>query len=146
MITIEMRVLIEPNTVGFLATVSPNGKPAVSPKGTSVVLDQKTIIMGNIRSPGTVSNIKNNPYVEINYLDVFSRKAVRLAGTARYLQREEEDFSHLIGYFQKWSNLLPRIRGIFIIDIEAAQFVTSPVYDLGATEEELRTFWRKHYR
>ena len=106
MITIEMRVLIERNTVGFLATVSPNGKPAVSPKGTSVVLDQKTIIMGNIRSPGTVSNIKNNPYVEINYLDVFSRKAVRLAGTARYLQREEEDFSHLIGYFQKWSNLL----------------------------------------
>ncbi len=145
MITPEMQQLVERNTVGFVATVTPDGKPAVSPKGTCVVIDGKTIAFGEIRSPGTMRNIARNPAVEINFLDVLSRKAVRLSGTARHVARGAGEFEALLPRFGAWSALVPRLRGIVVVDVSAARLVTSPVYDIGATEEELRTRWRAHY-
>jgi len=85
MITQEMRRLIERNHVGFVATITPEGRPAVSPKGTSVVMDKTRVAIGDLRSPGTLRNITANPAVEINFLNVLSRKAVRSSGTARYV-------------------------------------------------------------
>ena len=35
-------------------------------------------------------------------------------------------------------NARDRIRGIVIVTVERAQVVTSPAYDVGATEDELR--------
>ncbi|MBK8121299.1 MAG: pyridoxamine 5'-phosphate oxidase family protein [Sulfuritalea sp.] len=145
MITPDMRQLIERNTVGFVATVTPEGKPAISPKGTSVVLDEKTIAIGDLRSPGTARNLRANPAVEINYFDVLSRKAVRLAGTARYVTSDTEEFSQLLPRFQTWSKLVPRIRGFFVVDVAAAQIIVSPAYDIGATEDELRRYWSGYY-
>ncbi len=145
-ITPAMRQLIERNTVGFVATVTPEGKPAVSPKGTSVVLDEKTIAFGDLRSPGTLRNLARNPAVEINYLDVLSRKAVRLSGTARHVARGTRAFDELLPRFQAWSALVPRLRGVVIVDVVAASLIASPVYDIGATEEDLRKHWSMFYR
>lgn len=145
MITPDMRQLIERNTVGFVATVTPDGKPAVSPKGTSVVLDEKTVAFGDLRSPGTATNLKTNPAVEINYFDVLSRKAVRISGTARYVGRDKDEFSALLPLFQVWSTLVPRLHGVFVVDVAAAQIIVSPVYDIGAKEDELRKHWSAHY-
>jgi len=145
MITSDMRQLIERNTVGFVATVASDGRPAVSPKGTSVVLDEKTIAFGDLRSPGTARNLKTNPAVEINYFDVLSRKAVRISGTARYVGSDEEEFNELLPRFQVWSTLAPRLRGVFVVDVAAAQIIVSPVYDIGAKEDELRKHWSAHY-
>ena len=85
MLTSEMRTLICENTIGLVATVTPEGKPAVSPKATSVVLSPSEIAFLDIRSPKTRQNIKANPNVELNYVDVFRRKACRLTGVATYV-------------------------------------------------------------
>ena len=61
MLTSEMRTLICENTIGLVATVTPEGKPAVSPKATSVVLSPSDIAFLDIRSPKTRQNIKANP-------------------------------------------------------------------------------------
>ena len=145
MITPEMRRLIERNTVGFVATVTPEGKPAVSPKGTSIVLDEKTVAFGDLRSPGTLRNIALNPAVEINYLDVLSRKAVRLSGTARHVSRDTDTFDELLPRFQAWDRLAPRLRGVVIVDVVAARLILSPAYDTGATEDALRRHWSAYY-
>jgi uncharacterized protein len=57
MITAEMRPLIERNPIGLVATVTPDGKTAICPKGTTVVVDAATIVFGDIRSPNTIRNI-----------------------------------------------------------------------------------------
>jgi len=145
MITPEMRNLIESNTVGFVATVTPEGRPAVSPKGTSVVLDEKTVAFGDLRSPGTARNLATNPAIEINYLDVLTRKAVRLSGTARHVGRDTDEFVRLLPNFRVWSTLVPRLRGVFVVEVGAAQIVLSPVYDIGAREDQLRRHWSAHY-
>lgn len=145
MITPEMRSLIERNTIGFVATVTPEGAPAVSPKGTTVVLDTATLLFSNIRSPGTVRNIAANPAIEINFLDVLARKACRVKGRATYVPKGEPRFAEYLPHFARWDTLVPMMRGIVRVDLSSAQMIRSPVYDLGATEAELIAQWRAYY-
>src|SRR4030095_14708029 len=78
----EMKKLVERQRLGFVATVCPDGTPNVSPKGTVCVLDDEHLIFADIRSPGTVSNLRTNPNIEVNVVDHFVRKGYRFKGTA----------------------------------------------------------------
>ena len=82
MLTPDMKRVIEEQRLGFAATAAPDGTPNVSPKGTFVVLDDRTIAFGEIRSPGTIRNLRANPRIEVNFVDVFVRKD-RVGGPAR---------------------------------------------------------------
>ena len=64
MLTGEMTRLIRDHTAGMVATVNEDGTPAVSPKATFVVFDEQTLAFGNLRSPGTLANIRRNAAVE----------------------------------------------------------------------------------
>jgi predicted pyridoxine 5'-phosphate oxidase superfamily flavin-nucleotide-binding protein len=61
MLTADMQRIIEEQRLGFVATAAPDGTPNVSPKGTFIVLDDETIAFGEIRSPGTLRNLRANP-------------------------------------------------------------------------------------
>ena len=145
MITARMRRIIEDNTIGLVATVTPDGYPSVSPKGTMVVLDDTHIAFGNIRSPQTVRNIGANPAVELNFIDVFSRQACRLQGKAAYHARGDARFEQLLPHFQKWEALAERMRGFVVVEILAASIILSPDYDAGGVEAELRRHWLEHF-
>jgi len=58
MLNAEMTTLIKQNTIGCVATVTTDGRPAVSPKGTFIVVDDTTIAFSHIRSRNTVNNIR----------------------------------------------------------------------------------------
>ena len=57
-----------------MATVTPEGRPAVSPKGTFLVLDDETIAFGHIRSPGTLANLARRPEAEVNFVDQWTAR------------------------------------------------------------------------
>ena len=78
MLTPDMQRIVEEQRLGFVATVAPDGTPNVSPKGTFIVLDTKTIAFDEIRSPATIRNLRANPRVEVNFVDPFVRKGYRL--------------------------------------------------------------------
>lgn len=145
MITEEMKRLIEENTLGLVATVTPEGRPAVSPKATTVVVDERTILFSDLRSPGTVRNIRSNPAVELNYIDIFRRKACRAGGTASYVAKAEPRFQELTAHFAKWGDLVARMRGAVIVNVTSAQMIKSPAYDAGASEDQLKEQWLKYY-
>ena len=111
MLSTKMRALIEENTLGLVATVTPDGRPAVSPKATTVVVDERRLAFSNLRSPNTVRNIRANPAVELNFIDVFRRQACRVAGTARYVERGDPRFDELMPLFSAWSDLVERMQG-----------------------------------
>ena len=69
MIDARIRQIIKNNTIGFVASVTSEGRPAVSPKATFIVLDDRTLAFSNIRSEGTVRNVQLNPNVEVNFID-----------------------------------------------------------------------------
>ena len=104
MIDARIEEIIENNTIGFVASITPEGRPAVSPKATFAVLDDRTLAFSNIRSATTVRNVRHNPNVEVNFIDVFHRTAARIAGTARYVPREDAEFERLLPAFDKWAS------------------------------------------
>ena len=145
MITKEMRRIIEDNTIGLVATVDPDGSPAVSPKGTMLVIDASTIAFSDIRSPGTVRNIKHNPAVELNFIDIFRRKACRLKGRASYVPKGSPRFTELLPLFARWEKFVDSMRGFVVVEIAKAELVLSPAYDAGASEADLEAQWLGYY-
>lgn len=87
MLTSDMKRIIEQQRLGFVATTAPDGTPNVSPKGTFVVVDEATIAFGEVRSPGTIRNLRADPRIEVNFVDLFVRKGYRFAGTANIVER-----------------------------------------------------------
>jgi hypothetical protein len=144
MLTSDMKRIIEEQRLGFVATATCDGTPNVSPKGTFVVLDDETIAFGEIRSPGTIRNLKTNPLIEVNFVDPFVRKGYRFKGTASVIERGDTIFDTLLGNFR--GLLAERMRAIVTITVTKALPLTSPAYDDGTTEPELRRSWTTRYR
>jgi uncharacterized protein len=137
-LTDDMRRLVEAE-LGFIATVCPDGTPNLSPKGTIAVWDDDHLVFADLRSPGTVANLRANPSIEINVVDQLSRKGYRFKGAA-VVHTEGDVFERGVQLYQARGTVQARerIRGIVIVAVERALAVTSPSYDVGLTEDELR--------
>ena len=138
MLTEEMQTLIRRFSAGAVATVNADGTPAVSPKGTFVILDDRTLAFGHIRSPGTVANLRRNPAVEVCFTDVVARRAVRVTGRAAIVRPEDADAALDAAFDAAWGPYRPRMGAYVKIAVSAAEMILSPAYDLGFTEDELR--------
>ena len=142
----EMKQLVERQRLGFVATVCPDGTPNLSPKGTVCVLDDDHLIFADIRSPGTVSNLRTNPNVEVNVVDHFVRKGFRFKGTAQVLDAGADFARHVRFFSERGMPDAPRrIRAIVIVHVDQARPLISPGYDLRADEDSMRAYWLNHY-
>ena len=138
MLTDEMQALIVNFSAGAVATVNADGTPSVSPKATFVVLDARSLAFGNLRSPGTLANLRRNPAVEVCFTDIVTRRAVRVTGTAAIIRRADADAALDAAFDGAWGLYRPRMSDYVRIDVTAAQMILSPAYDVGFTEDELR--------
>ena len=64
----------------FVASASKDGHPNVSPKGSLRILDEQHLVFADLRSPGTLKNLKENPYVSIIAFEPSTRKGWRVWG------------------------------------------------------------------
>lgn len=138
MLTPDMQRLITDFPAGSVATIRQDGCPAVSPKATFVVLDAYTLAFGNIRSAGTIKNIAQNPAIEICFTDILSRKAVRVTGHARNLPRAEASDALKDAYAASWAPYAPHVRSYVQIQVQAAELIVSPAYDVGFRKRDLQ--------
>ena len=143
MITEKIGKFVSQQKLGFVATVSQNVTPNLSPKGTISVLDENTLVFANIRSPQTIENLEKNPSIEINIVDPFSRRGYRFKGIAKIISDGEEYNKILLSY--KQNGIQTTIKSIVMVNVKQILEVTSPLYDVGYTEEELRIKWKKYY-
>src|SRR4030095_1798657 len=82
MLTSDMRAVIQTAQLCFAATVTPDGRPNLSPKGTIRVWDDTHLFFLDIASPGTRANLTHTPWLEINVVDQLSRRGYRFYGPA----------------------------------------------------------------
>jgi len=143
-LTEDMKRVVAEQKLGFVATVGADGAPNLSPKGTMQVLDDDRLMFAEIRSPATVANLAANPGMEINLVDPFNRKGYRFKGHATVAPRGSSEFAVLIGHFAR-SRSLGRIGAIVVLRVRQVAPLTSPAYDDGATESELRRSWRAYF-
>ncbi len=139
MLTSQMIDLITNWPLGFVASIDAQGRARVSPKGTFRVLSPTSLGFTDIRSPGTVANLRARPNVEVNFIDVLSRRGARLLGTATVHDRETPGFdTQIAGFAETWPDLADRFRALVEISVTECKPLSSPIYDNGAEEQEIR--------
>ena len=143
-ISAEMRRVVEEQRLGFVATVCPDGTPNLSPKGTTTVWDDDHLVFANIRSPGTIANLRRNPSVEVNVVDPFVRKGYRFKGVGSVL--ESGPLYDAVRAFYERRGVSSPIREVVLIEVRAAKAIDSPAYDLGLSEAEVRARWEEHWK
>ena len=139
----EIKNLVNFQKLGYVATVSPDGTPNLSPKGTIAILDDSRLVFANIRSPKTIDNLTKNPSIEINVIDPFSRMGYRFKGLGKILS-EGEDFENILDYFIQ-KGIKSNISHIVVVDVKSFSEITSPSYDLGLKKNDLIKKWKQYY-
>jgi predicted pyridoxine 5'-phosphate oxidase superfamily flavin-nucleotide-binding protein len=140
-----MKRVVGEQRLGFVATVCPDGTPNLSPKGTTAVWDDDHLVFANIRSPGTLSNLRHNASVEINVVDPFLRKGYRFKGVASILESGAL-YDEAIAFYEERGSQANAIREVVMVRVLSAQPIDSPAYDLGLTEDEVRGRWERYFQ
>ena len=150
-ITPDMKRVVSEQKLAFVATVCPDGTPNLSPKGTIAVWDDDHLVFADIRSPGTIANLKKNPSVEVNVVDPFVRKGYRFLGRGEVIV-EGSRFEEIMSFYRgRWTDAArikseARIRGFVLIKVVRALPLISPAYDDGSTDEEsIRKSWISYF-
>ena len=144
-LTADMKRVVDEQRLGFVATVCPDATPNLSPKGTTAVWDDDHLVFANIRSPGTLANLRQNPNVEVNVVDPFVRKGYRFKGVASILESGPL-YDKLIAFYKERGSQVSVIREIVMVRVQRAQPIISPAYDLGLTEDEVRARFERHFQ
>jgi len=143
LLTNEIKKLIEQQKLGYVATVSPDNTPNLSPKGTISVWGDEHLIFADIKSPKTLANLEKNSSVEINVVDPITRKGYRFKGTGTIFSSGQE-YEKIISHYNK-IGIKSKIGRVVLIKVTSVNDVTSPLYDLGYTEDEIKKRWKNHY-
>jgi len=142
-ITSEIKNFLDVQKLGYVATVSSDGKPNISPKGTIIAWSSTVLAFADIRSPDTMLNLQNNPFVEINVIDPLSRKGYLFSGTAKII-KDTPLYDAILTHYRN-NGVQSPINSIVVIDVSSVSIVTSPLYDLGKTEDEIKLKWKKYF-
>jgi len=143
-LTADMQRVVREQRLGFVATVCPDSTPNLSPKGTTTVWDDDHLVFANIRSPGTLANLRINPAVEVNVVDPRLRKGYRFKGVAT-IASDGPLFERGVALFRARGVTNP-ITDIVLITVERALPIDSPAYDTGRGEDEVRAQWEDYWR
>jgi predicted pyridoxine 5'-phosphate oxidase superfamily flavin-nucleotide-binding protein len=143
LLTNEIKEFVRKEKLGFIATVCPDGTPNLSPKGTTNVWGDDHLMFADIYSPGTISNLLNNPAIEINIVDVFIRKGYRFKGIGEVLS-EGPLFEEIVSFYKN-AGATYTIKNIVLVKIERVLPLSSPVYDTGISEDDVKTKWVNYW-
>lgn len=138
-LTDDMRRVLDEQQLGFVATVTPDGRPNLSPKGATRLWGDDHITFADIGSPQTVANLRANPAIEINVVDPILRRGWRFRGTAEVLV-DGTLYDEIEASYQARGSANP-FNHIMLMAVEKAEAIWSPSYDLGKTEAEIAAQW-----
>ena len=143
MLTPDMRAVIQSAHLCFAATVTPDGRPNVSPKGTIRVWDDTHLFFLDIASPDTRTNLAHAPWLELNVVDQLSRRGYRFAGKAAL--HFPGSVVYEAGVQRVYDKSLPSDppTAVVLLAVDHAAPLLSPAYWRGDDETAIRAMWRE---
>lgn len=144
-ITDDMRAVVQSAHLCFAATVTPDGKPNLSPKGTIRVWDDNHVFYLDIASPTTRENLEWSPWIEINVIDQLSRRGYRFLGRAELHVDDDVYAEATRRVFAQEGNTYP-VAAVVLITVERALPLFSPGYMHIPDEASMRAVWRERRR
>ena len=146
-LTAEIKEYMDKSVLCWLATVSPNHIPNVSPKEIFTYYGSGTIIVANIASPRTVKNIRGNENVCVSFIDVLVQKGFQVKGKARILGKTDTEFPQMEKILTKMTGGDFPFATITEIRVEEVKPIIAPKYILypRTTEREQVESAKKAY-
>ena len=124
-ISSEIKNFLNSQKLGYVATVSSDGKPNISPKGTIISWASDLLVFANIRSPDTMSNLITNSSMEINVINPLSRKGYLFIGTGKII-KDTPLFDEIVTYYRN-SGIQSPINSVVLVTVSSVSEVTSPL-------------------
>jgi predicted pyridoxine 5'-phosphate oxidase superfamily flavin-nucleotide-binding protein len=138
-LTDDMKRVVNEQGLGFVATVCADGTPNLSPKGTTAVWDDDHLVFVDLFSPGTVTNLRANPAIEVNIVDPITRTGYRFKGRGE-VHESGALFEDIMGLYERQRQMArSRVRHFVVIAVEQVAPLISPAYDAGLSAEEVET-------
>ena len=142
----DMRYIIAQSNLSFVATVNEDGSPNLSPKSTLRPFDDTHLIFANLASPGTIKNLRRYPSVEVNCIDVFSRRGYRFSGTGTVRSSGDVIYEEFNEVIQQELGPETKVPDVVLIELTEVKPILSPAYDKkGVTEQGLRKTYLRRY-
>ena len=143
----DMRDIVERAMLSFAATVCPDGSPNLSPKGSVRVYDDDHLVFMDIASPTTMANLRRDPRIEINSIDVFRRRGYRFKGRAEIAPPGHPAYEWLNAWLLEVNGPGYPANEAVLVQVERALPILSPAYTFGgASEEGLAAAWWARYQ
>jgi predicted pyridoxine 5'-phosphate oxidase superfamily flavin-nucleotide-binding protein len=142
-LTPDMRAVIETAQLCFAATVTPDGRPSLSPKGSIRVWDDAHLSFVDVASPGTRANLAHTPWLELNVVDQVSRRGYRFAGPAALHLAGSPTYLEALQRAYGGAPPGPAPAAVVVVTVERAAALFSPAYARGDDEASLRALWRE---
>ncbi|MBO6524787.1 MAG: pyridoxamine 5'-phosphate oxidase family protein [Balneolaceae bacterium] len=128
MISETVKEYIDSSVLCWLATSSASNHPNVSPKEVFTWFDNETLIIANIASPGSATNVLKNPNVAVSFVDVFAQKGYQLKGKCKLVERSDSDFNKLATPLEQITKGLYPFDSIFRTEVKEVKEIKAPGY------------------
>jgi predicted pyridoxine 5'-phosphate oxidase superfamily flavin-nucleotide-binding protein len=142
----DMLDVIQRTILSFVATVNEDGSPNLSPKA-SLIARNDALFFADIASPRTIKNVRRNPEISINVVDVFARRGYRFNGMASVLAAGDVDREYVTEWVRRTNGSDYPVNHVVRVDVREALPLLSPAYLFGekASEDTLREVYMTKY-
>lgn len=154
-LTQDMQRVVREQRLGYVATVSPDGKLHFSSKGATIVWDDDHLIFAGVPSPQTIDNLRTHQVMDLNVVDVVSRKGYRFKGTGEVLSSGPIFDQFMAMDRGKDAQDTPDdplgpVESVVLVTVERAVPLISPDYEedisVPPVEDEWRRYWAQQQR
>jgi predicted pyridoxine 5'-phosphate oxidase superfamily flavin-nucleotide-binding protein len=138
MLSDEIKSSIDNSVLCWLATVSTQQIPNVSPKEIFTYQGESTLLIANIASPKSVINIASNANVCISFIDIFKQKGFKLVGQASIVDRLSQEFNAKYQLLHQIAGDEYPIHSVISVEVTKSAPIIAPRYKLfpDTTEQE----------
>ena len=126
----EVRASIEKSVLCWLATISADNSPNVSPKEVFTYWRDDHLIIANIASPQSAKNIKQNSSVCVSFIDVFVQKGYKINGQAQVLYADADLYHEMRASLLEITQGKYPFQSIICIRVEKISPIMAPSYFL----------------
>jgi predicted pyridoxine 5'-phosphate oxidase superfamily flavin-nucleotide-binding protein len=146
-INADAEAIIKRAILSFVATVNDDGTPNLSPKA-SLTVRNGVLYFADIASPATIRNLKRNPAVEINVIDIFERRGYRFKGHASILPPGDDEYSMIADWVRATNGPEYPVHHVVRIETLSISPLLSPAHVFAEpvrTHDEIRnTYYQKY--
>ena len=146
-INADMEAIIKQAILSFVATVNEDGTPSLSPKA-SLTVTNGVLYFADIASPGTIRNLRRNPAVEINVVDIFQRRGYRFKGRALILPPGDDEYSMIADWVRATNGLEYPVDHVVKIETTSITPLLSPAHVFAhppRSQDEIRSTYYQKY-